>query len=129
MSLVDGAACAAVAVVPAIATATAATTRARSLVRACDNAMGPFFRWPPTGLADGFGREEGPTAGADSPQVLLGGSPARCAGHGHRPGEDAGRTAAMIRRRWAGATGGSGCGPDQPHQFIDALNERKPQES
>src|SRR4051794_41028863 len=78
-SLVDGAAWAAVAVVPEIATVSTATTRARSLVRAADNGMWPLFRRPPTGLADGFGREEGPTACADSPQVL-GGSPARCGG-------------------------------------------------
>jgi hypothetical protein len=44
ISSVDGAAWAAVMVPPEIATASTATTRARSLVRACDNGMWPFFR-------------------------------------------------------------------------------------
>jgi anaerobic C4-dicarboxylate transporter len=43
-SLVDGSACAAVAMLPVIAIARAATTSARSLVRACGNGTWPFFR-------------------------------------------------------------------------------------
>ena len=43
-SLVDGAACAAVPEVAVIAIARAATTSARSLVRACGNGIEPFFR-------------------------------------------------------------------------------------
>ncbi|GAA2577617.1 hypothetical protein GCM10010399_04190 [Dactylosporangium fulvum] len=46
-----------------------------------------FFRRPPTGLADGFGREDRPTANADAPQDVQwfpGSLPIRRAGRADR---------------------------------------------